>query len=77
MSTMATLFWSLFGLIDTSIVNLNDIGHSFTQSVGNVMFAIYHVIAIVVLLNVLIAMMSNTYTRVEVSSKKAVSVTRG
>ncbi|XP_072015775.1 short transient receptor potential channel 4-like isoform X2 [Amphiura filiformis] len=67
-STMATLFWSLFGLFDTQIVNLNDIKHTFTQSVGNVMFAIYHIIAIVVLLNVLIAMMSNTYTRVEMDA---------
>ena len=66
---MATLFWALFGLFDTTIVNLSDIDHSFTQTVGNVMYATYHIIAIVVLMNVLIAMMSNTYTRVEVSVK--------
>ena len=66
-TTMATLFWSLFGLIDTKTIGLGNLNHTFTQGVGNVMFATYHIIAIVVLLNVLIAMMSNTYTRVEVS----------
>lgn len=67
---MATLFWALFGLPDISVVDFTTaVGtkHYFTQTVGNLLYATYHVIAIVVLLNVLIAMMSNTYTRVEVS----------
>ena len=65
---MATLFWALFGLPDMNIVNLSraNIDHTFTQTVGNFLYATYHVVSIVVLLNVLIAMMSNTYTRVEV-----------
>lgn len=67
---METLFWALFGLPDISVVDFTDAvetKHYFTQTVGNLLYATYHVIAIVVLLNVLIAMMSNTYTRVEVS----------
>lgn len=67
---MTTLFWALFGLPDISVVDFTaavDADHFFTETVGNLLYATYHVIAIVVLLNVLIAMMSNTYTRVEVS----------
>ncbi|XP_071508426.1 short transient receptor potential channel 4-like isoform X2 [Diadema antillarum] len=68
--TMATLFWALFGLPDMNIVNLSraNIDHTFTQTVGNFLYATYHVVSIVVLLNVLIAMMSNTYTRVEMDA---------
>lgn len=74
---MATLFWALFGLPDMNIVNLSsqaNIPHTFTQTVGNFLYATYHVISIVVLLNVLIAMMSNTYTRVEVSNAEIIDI---
>ena len=40
-----------------------------THVVGETLYAIYMVVVVVVMLNALIAMMSNTYTRVEVSSK--------
>lgn len=63
---MATLFWALFGLPDLEILDLKGIEHTFTEFIGIMLYAAYHVIAIVVLLNVLIAMMSNTYTRIEV-----------
>ena len=63
---MGTLFWALFGLPDISIVSLGGVNHQFTETVGQLLYGVYHIIAIVVLLNVLIAMMSNTYTRVEV-----------
>ncbi|XP_077985486.1 short transient receptor potential channel 5-like [Glandiceps talaboti] len=63
-NTMRTLFWSLFGLIDLDVLNV-DADHSFTVSVGEFAFALYHGLAIIILLNALIAMMSNTYTRVE------------
>ncbi|XP_033110111.1 short transient receptor potential channel 5-like [Anneissia japonica] len=66
LNTMATLFWALFGLPDVDILRLHSgIEHGFTESVATLLYAAYHIIAIVVLLNVLIAMMSSTYTRVE------------
>ena len=65
---MATLFWALFGLPDLEILDLKGINHVFTEFIGTALYAAYHVIAIVVLLNVLIAMMSNTYTRIEVNN---------
>ncbi|XP_038063933.1 short transient receptor potential channel 4-like isoform X2 [Patiria miniata] len=63
--TMATLFWALFGLPDLEILDLKGVSHTFTEGVGTGLYAAYHIIAIVVLMNVLIAMMSNTYTRIE------------
>ncbi|XP_022085140.1 short transient receptor potential channel 4-like isoform X3 [Acanthaster planci] len=63
--TMATLFWALFGLPDLEILDLKGVPHTFTEGVGVGLYAVYHIIAIVVLMNVLIAMMSNTYTRIE------------
>ena len=63
---MGTLFWALFGLPDLDILDLRHANHTFTEGVGTGLYAVYHIIAIVVLMNVLIAMMSNTYTRIEV-----------
>lgn len=70
-----TLFWALFGLPDLDILDLKGIDKVFTETVGLLLYAAYHVIAIVVLLNVLIAMMSSTYTRIEVIMKHSLSVT--
>ncbi|XP_077983378.1 short transient receptor potential channel 4-like [Glandiceps talaboti] len=60
-----TLFWTLFGLSDLSSLKIIGMDHWFTEMVGQTLYALYHVIAIVVLLNILIAMMSNTYTQIE------------
>lgn len=43
----------------------NDYG--FTSGVGTVMFAIYHIVMSLVMLNMLIAMMSNSFQEIEVS----------
>ncbi|XP_071958042.1 short transient receptor potential channel 4-like [Antedon mediterranea] len=66
--SLLTLFWTLFGLQNASVVQLNDAGHTFTEIIGTLLFAFYLLFAVVVLLNALIAMMSNTYTRVEENS---------
>ena len=66
---MLTLFWALFGLESLSIIELqDDVNHYFTEAVGTLLYALYLMFAVVVMLNALIAMMSNTYTRVEVST---------
>ncbi|XP_070551387.1 short transient receptor potential channel 5-like [Ptychodera flava] len=62
--TIRTLFWSLFGLIDLEVLGV-EADHGVTVNTGEFAFALYHGLAIIVLLNALIAMMSNTYTRVE------------
>jgi hypothetical protein len=58
--TIQTLFWASFGLIELDSVDLNGI-KEFTRFWALLMFGTYSVINIVVLLNMLIAMMSNSY----------------
>ncbi|XP_015916852.2 transient-receptor-potential-like protein [Parasteatoda tepidariorum] len=55
-----TLFWASFGLVDISNFELTGI-KSYTRFWGLLMFGSYSVINVVVLLNLLIAMMSNSY----------------
>ncbi|XP_077985518.1 short transient receptor potential channel 4-like isoform X2 [Glandiceps talaboti] len=66
-STLRTLFWNLFGLIVLEDLQTNA-NHVLTEGIGEFAFAAYHVIGIIILLNALIAMMSNTYTRIEENS---------
>ncbi|KAM7065579.1 short transient receptor potential channel 4 [Acridotheres tristis] len=58
--TLQSLFWSIFGLINLYVTNVNA-RHEFTEFVGATMFGTYNVISLVVLLNMLIAMMNNSY----------------
>ncbi|XP_044141218.1 short transient receptor potential channel 4 [Bufo gargarizans] len=58
--TLQSLFWSIFGLINLHVTNVEP-DHKFTEFVGATMFGTYNVISLVVLLNMLIAMMNNSY----------------
>ncbi|XP_039601752.1 short transient receptor potential channel 4b isoform X1 [Polypterus senegalus] len=58
--TLQSLFWSIFGLIGLHVTNV-EAKHEFTEFVGATMFGTYNVISLVVLLNMLIAMMNNSY----------------
>lgn len=75
--TFKVLFWGLFGMSSQDagavvIENLpNEEGtldvivtHDFTQAVGLSLFAIYTVLQVIILLNMLVAVMSNSYQRV-------------
>ncbi|XP_063959299.1 short transient receptor potential channel 4-like [Lytechinus pictus] len=59
-----TLFWSLFGLIGIDILNL-PANQQVQQIAGVVMYVLFHLLAVLVLLNALIAVMSNVYNAVE------------
>ncbi|XP_046608855.1 short transient receptor potential channel 4-like [Neodiprion virginianus] len=76
-ATLKTLFWAIFCMspiesADIVIENLpgeaesktiiND--HKFTQAVGYVAFALFEFISVIVVLNMLIACMSNTFTKI-------------
>nr|XP_018668390.1 short transient receptor potential channel 4-like [Ciona intestinalis] len=67
--SMIDLFWSLFGQLDMSKLSLSG-KHLFTEYVAKALLAIYHVIAIIVLLNMLIAMMSRSYERTSENEEK-------
>eukprot|EP00058_Branchiostoma_floridae_P002072 XP_002587560.1 hypothetical protein BRAFLDRAFT_127691 [Branchiostoma floridae] len=69
--SFAELFWALFGLgaKDTLDLSISEAGnpnglykeHTLTMYVGLSLYGLYLVVAVVVLLNMLIAMMSNSY----------------
>ncbi|XP_041653179.1 short transient receptor potential channel 4b [Cheilinus undulatus] len=61
--TLQSLFWSIFGLISLYVTNVKP-DHQFTEFVGSTMFGTYNVISLVVLLNMLIAMMNNSYQHI-------------
>ncbi|KAM3857330.1 short transient receptor potential channel 5a [Diretmus argenteus] len=58
--TLQSLFWSVFGLLNLYVTNVKA-RHEFTEFVGATMFGTYNIISLVVLLNMLIAMMNNSY----------------
>lgn len=66
--TLQSLFWSIFGLLNLYVTNVKA-RHEFTEFVGATMFGTYNVISLVVLLNMLIAMMNNSYQLIAVSQK--------
>lgn len=65
--TLQSLFWSIFGLISLYATNVKP-DHQFTEFVGRTMFGTYNIISLVVLLNMLIAMMNNSYQHIAVSA---------
>ncbi|CAM4750907.1 unnamed protein product [Rotaria magnacalcarata] len=58
--SLQTLFWGTFGLIDLQTFQIYK-KHTFTMFIGLTMYGVYSSIMIIVLLNMLIAMMSNSY----------------
>lgn len=67
--TSQSLFWASFGLVDLMTFELSGI-KSFTRFWALLMFGSYSVINIIVLLNMLIAMMSNSYQIISVGKVK-------
>jgi hypothetical protein len=64
----------VFGLIELESLDLkealghnNSNTHEFTEFTGKLMFGSYSYIALIVLINMLIAMMSNSYQQISVS----------
>ena len=73
--TSQSLFWASFGLVDLFNFELTGI-KSYTRFWGLFMFGTYSLINVVVLLNLLIAMMSNSYTIITVSNLFVIRATR-
>ncbi|XP_078667232.1 short transient receptor potential channel 5-like [Branchiostoma floridae x Branchiostoma belcheri] len=75
-NSLQTLFWTWFGLTDLTTVELTpgtspvDVFQihqwpAIAETAGKVIFALHHVVEILVLTNVLIAIISDSYTRAE------------
>lgn len=67
--SLQTLFWGTFSLIDLQTFQIYK-QHTFTMFIGLLMFGVYSSIMIIVLLNMLIAMMSNSYQYIAVGWKE-------
>ena len=65
--SIQTLFWTGFGEVDTSNFDLVGI-KPYTRFWGLLMFASYSVLNVTVLLNLLIAMMSNSFSVIWVNT---------
>ncbi|KAK3599507.1 hypothetical protein CHS0354_006636 [Potamilus streckersoni] len=63
-SSYRTLYWSLFSLTQVKDIKLEG-GQDFTETIGELLFMAYHGLAIIVLTNMLIAMMSNSFQEIE------------
>ena len=65
--TSQSLFWASFGLVELGDFDLTGI-KEFTRFWGLLMFGSYSVCNIIVLLNMLIAMMSTSYTNISMKA---------
>lgn len=64
--TFRTVFWSMLGRGEPSVVELGDYENYFVQNVGYWIFGCYNVAIVIVLLNMLIAMMSRSFDIIQV-----------
>ncbi|XP_072045829.1 short transient receptor potential channel 5-like [Amphiura filiformis] len=65
--SLEMLFWSIFNILGKEELHLRS-QYKITSIVGQILYAVYLILVVVVMLNALIAMLSNTYTRVEENS---------
>ncbi|XP_048590642.1 short transient receptor potential channel 5 isoform X2 [Nematostella vectensis] len=60
-SGLNSLFWSVFGLTELNSFGTNDAKFTITKETGEVMFGFFQVIAVIVAVNMLIAMMTRSF----------------
>ena len=68
--TVQTLFWGFFGMVEKDRLDSLYRKHTFTMFIGLLMFGTYLTIMVIVLINMLIAMMNNSYQIIFVSLQK-------
>lgn len=67
LKTTGTLFWAAFGMGNSAAPQVEKGGrHSMVELVGYILYGVYILGAVVVLINMLIAMMSNTFEEIQV-----------
>ena len=67
-NSMKTIFWSLFGEIDESGFQIDEDGYGAIWKTGMVLFGAFNIVAVLVALNMLIAILNESYTRISVRS---------
>ncbi|KAH9502963.1 Short transient receptor putative channel 3 [Bulinus truncatus] len=70
MATFRTVFWTLFGRGERTAVELGDDYENITEDIGYFIYGAYNVTMVTVLLNMLIAMMTRSFTRIAEDSDR-------
>ena len=60
------MYWALFGMGDSDVVTLEGYQADFTERIGYVVYGAYNAAAVIVLLNMLIAMMTRSFESIQV-----------
>ena len=60
-------FWALFGQIDLGFFHVKEEGFESITNAGIIIFGVFNVAAVLVALNMLIAILNESYTRISVS----------
>ena len=63
---METIFWSLFGDINHDSFKIDEGPYILISETGVLLFAVFNITAVVVALNMLIAMLNESFTRITV-----------
>ena len=63
---METIFWSLFGDINHDSFKIDEEPYILISETGVLLFAVFNITAVVVALNMLIAMLNESFTRITV-----------
>ena len=63
---MNTIFWILFGQIDESSFKINESGYGVIWKTGMTLFGALNIVAVLVALNMLIAVLNQRYTSLTV-----------
>ena len=63
------LFWALFDQTDLESFEIPSKSFLITQSTGETLFALFYVVAILISLNMLIAMMASSFQQIAVSEQ--------
>ncbi|PVD35107.1 hypothetical protein C0Q70_06388 [Pomacea canaliculata] len=64
MATFRTVFWSLFGRGEPDAVQLGNYNNSLTEDIGYIIYGVYNIVMVTVLINMLIAMMTRSFTNI-------------
>ena len=65
-NSMSTIFWTMFGLIDEDSFQIDVSGYGAIWKTGTTLFAAYNIIIVIVAINMLIAILNESYTRITV-----------
>lgn len=63
------MFWALFDKIDLEDFDTKEATFEITEETGKILFAFYSICAVMVALNMLIAMMTTSYDKITVRKK--------